>query len=353
MKVQTDLMREGINIVSQAVARRSTLPVLSNIALSSPTDDRLLLEATDNAIAVRHNIPASGVLKVAITLPAKLLSNFVSLLPYDDIDIEVAKKTMTAHLVSGLHEANIKGISYNEFPQFPTLSLEHFSVPADVLQRLIKNTIISAALDSSRPILTGCLIELSNTTMRMTTADGFRLSTGTVSMPGIPSMSLLIPARAFKILNRIISDEVHVSVDDKVIFRSGSTELVSGTIEGNCPDYNQIVPEYDTQVLVNTDQLKNAVHTVMPFSTSNIVKLLILSDEVQISAMSPDTGGAHVSVEAESDLDELNIAFNGQYLMDILKVSDDTLRMMFNTSTHAGSFTYSDFVHVIMPMHTS
>lgn len=369
--LQENLAR-GISIVSRAVATRSTLPVLGNILLATE-GGRLKLAATNLEIGITHFTGAQVHEEGAITVPARQLADYVNALPPDRVEMELNPKTQTLHLKCARYDANIKGVDASEFPIIPTIGENNkILVEPDTLKELIAQATFSAAQDDSRPVLTGILAKFDKDMVTFASADGFRLSvrSATLGTKLSSPVSVIIPAKALTDVARVMGDQeapVEIAITEnrsQVLFHLENTDIVSQLIDGNFPDFNQIVPKsYATRTIMNTNELQNAVKAASVFAreASNIVRLNISSGndmgggKVVIAAQSAETGDNVGEIDATVDGDPIEIAFNARFLADVLGVLNAP-QVALETSTAASPGVVKpvgreDFTHVIMPMH--
>jgi DNA polymerase-3 subunit beta len=372
VSVKQDQLARGISIVSRAVATRSTLPVLGNILLATD-GEQLKLAATNLEIGVTHWTDARVEAEGAITVPARQLADYVNALPPDRVVMELNARTQTLHLKCARYDANIKGVDASEFPVIPTIGDHNrISIEADVLREMIAQASFAAAQDDSRPVLTGVLARFDADSVTFAAADGFRLSVKRAALSSqiAAPVTVIIPSRALQDVARIIGDQeepVEIAITEnrsQVLFHLASTDLVSQLIDGNFPDYNQIVPKnLTTRTVMSTAELQNAVKAASVFAreSSNIVRLNIAPENemgggrVVIASQSAETGDNVGEIDATVDGDPIEIAFNARFLSDVLNVLNAS-QVALETSTPASPGVVKpvgrdDFTHVIMPMH--
>jgi DNA polymerase-3 subunit beta len=373
-----DNLAKGLSIVGRAVATRSTLPVLSNILLSTD-ESRLKLSATNLEISINCWLGAQVTQEGATTVPARLLADSVSSLPAERIDMELITRTQTLNLKCGRFEANIKGIDAQEFPLIlmPEEN-ERIYIAADVLRQLIDQVAFAAATDESRPVLTGVLAELSQNRLTFAAADSYRLSVRSVTLERGPErpISVIIPARSLQELRRA-SGEAEKPIEmliapnrNQVFFHTTSgqydIDLVSQLVEGTFPDYKQIIPTtYNTKITVNTPDLLKAVKMAFIFArdSANIVRMQVVPagnmgpGRIIVTATSAEHGDNVSELDATVEGGPLEIAFNARYLIDVLSVIDTAQVAVETRDPQAPGVIRSvgggDFVHVIMPMHVA
>ncbi len=364
-------LAKGLSVVGRAVATRSTLPVLSNVMLATD-NGRLKLSATDLEIGINCWIGAKVEEDGAITVPARSFIDLVNSLPPERIDMELIVRTQTLNLKCARYEANLKGIDAQEFPLIPSAEEGEgqITLETDAFREMIEQVVFAAATDESRPILTGVLAKFEGKQLTLAAADGFRLSVRSIELPmETEPASIIIPARALAEVARISTEEETIALiiasnRNQVLFHTPNVELVSQLIEGNFPDYQQIIPKtYATRTVVNTNSFLRACKTANIFArdAANIVRLQIVPGgelapgHMTVTATSAELGDNVGEMDASIEGDEIEIAFNVKYLIDVLSVIDSAdVALETTTPSSPGVIRPvgdEDFVHVIMPMH--
>jgi DNA polymerase III subunit beta len=366
-----DNLSKGLAIASRAVSTRSTMPILSNVLLATD-GSRLRLAATNLELSINCWIDAEIEEEGRVAVPARLLQEFVNSLPSAPVkmDLNPSNRTMKIHCLRT--DGNIKGVNADEFPAIPTVEDGAlFRQPAHLLKEMINQVAIAAATDDSRPIFTGVLTTIG-ATISMVAADGFRLGLRSNELEGGPDaeITLIIPAKSLLELARILPDgkgqdelvEIAVTPNkNQVIFRTASIELVSRLIEGQFPNYKQIMPkEWKTQVVVPTSEFLNAAKTASFFArdSANIVRLHMEPGEMTVRAESTELGDNESKIDAIIEGEpSADIAFNAKYLTDALNVVDsEQIKLEIVNSGSPGVIKpvdSTDYVHIIMPMATS
>ncbi len=364
-------LAKGLSVVGRAVATRSTLPVLSNVMLSTD-NGRLKLSATDLEIGINCWIGAKVEEDGATTVPARSFIDLINSLPSERIDMELVVRTQTLNLKCARYEANLKGIDAQEFPLIPSAEEGEGQITLEptAFRRMIEQVVLAAATDESRPILTGVLAKFEGNRLTLAAADGFRLSVRTAELPAeVEPASVIIPARALAELARIGTDEEDITLvitptRNQVLFHAPNVDLVSQLIEGNFPDYQQIIPKgSSTRTVLNTNSFLRACKTANIFArdAANIARLQIVPGgelapgHVTIAATSAELGDNVGEIDASIEGDAVEIAFNVKYLIDVLSVMDSA-QVVLETTTSSSPGVLKpvgdvDFVHVIMPMH--
>jgi DNA polymerase-3 subunit beta len=365
-------LAKGLSVVGRAVSPRSTLPVLGNVLLATDAG-RLKLSATNLEVGINCWIGAKVEEEGAITVPARTFIDLVNALPPDRVDMELVVRTQTLNLRASRSEANIKGIDAQEFPIVPVPEGEGgIPIEPDVLRTTIEQVAFAAATDESRPILTGVLAKFEDTQLTLAAADGFRLSVRIVSLPQpVPDpFSIIIPARALVELGRISGEQqepVVITVTptrNQVLFQLTDIVLVSQLIDGNFPDYRQIIPgDHTTRTVMDTAAFLKACKTALIFArdAAHITRLHVkpgselAPGHVIVSATSAETGDDVSEIDASIEGEEIEIAFNVKYMIDVLSVAG-TPQVALDTTMPSSPGVVRpvgdvDFTHVIMPMH--
>jgi DNA polymerase-3 subunit beta len=370
-------LAEGLATVGRVVAAKSTLPVLGNVLLQTD-GGQLKLAATNLELAVSCWIGAKVETEGAITLPARLLIDYVGLLGAGE-PLQFELKGKKAHLSCGRFEANISGIDAEDFPPVPTVSGgATLRMPAQALKEAIQQVVFAAAPDDSRPVLAGVLMTAREGKLTLAAADGFRLAVRKVPLGEgeAPELSLIVPARTLSEVARGLPDdeetvEVAATPDsNQILFKHKGAEVVSRLIEGQFPDYNRIIPkDSKTRVTVQTADFLRATKAAQVFARDNsmIVRLqLTPSDEggddalgkVTVAATSAEVGDNAGDVDASIEGEAQQVAFNGRYLRDALEALDATqTHLEISGPASPGLIRPANgpngYLHVIMPMHVS
>jgi DNA polymerase-3 subunit beta len=367
-----DNLAKGLAVVSRAVASRSTLPVLGNVLLATD-QGRLKIAATNLELAVTCWIGAKVEGDGAITVPARILGDFVNSLPPERIDMELNEKTQTLHLKCARYDANIKGIDAQEFPIIPSIADgKKINLEPDMLREVIEQVTFAAATDESRPVLTGVVGKFEKDKVTFAAADGFRLSVRNASLSKAidAPISVIIPAKALQQVAHVSSDQeepIEIAITEnknQILFRLTNIEVVSQLIEGAFPDFTRIIPEkHTTRVVVNTGELQNAVKASSVFARDamNTVRLSIApanqmgAGKLTMTANSAESGDNLGEIDATVDGEAVEIAFNARYLADVLGVLHSPQVALETTGPSSPGMVKAvgrdDFTHVIMPMH--
>ena len=378
---------EGLATVGRVVSSKSTLPVLGNVLLQTD-GGRLKLAATNLELAVSCWVGARVEAEGAITLPARLLIDYVGLLtPGEPLQLELKGKK--AHLACGRFVANISGIDAEDFPPIPTVSGgPSLRLRAPALKEAIQQVVFAAAPDDSRPVLAGVLMVIKDGKLTLAAADGFRLAVRKVDLGETggedteaegqaPDLQTIVPARTLSEVARALPDDEEERVEiaatpdrNQILFRHKGAEVVSRLIEGQFPDYNRIIPkDAKTRVTVPTADFLRATRAAQVFARDNsmIVRLDLVPPEgdataelgkVTVRATSAEIGDNTGDVDASVEGEAQQVAFNGRYLRDALEALDAQQAYLEVTGPASpGVIRPADgpngYLHVIMPMHVA
>ncbi|HET8524641.1 MAG TPA: DNA polymerase III subunit beta [Thermomicrobiales bacterium] len=366
-------LQHAVTQVSRAIATKTALPVLSNVLLATD-EGRLRIAATNLEIGITTWIGASVEDEGKITVDARLLNEFVNTLPNDAVQMSSNSAGSALTVQSGRDKAAINGIDAEDFPVIPTVSDDVFSVEVDpqMLREMIAQVEFAAATDESRPVLAGVLTRFDGDRITLASADGFRLAVREGALPQAVSerLDIIVPARAYRELSRIIGDQtepIKLAItpnQSQMLVRVGETEFLSRLIDGTFPDFRQIVPkEFSSRIELGRDAFQNAVKRASYFARDNndVIRLAIRPAEddvmpgtVEVSATAAERGNSQSFVDASVTGPELQIAFNARYLTDVLGVLKQGQVMLgLNGANQAGIVRPAgaeEYTHVIMPM---
>ena len=369
--LQQNLSR-GLAIVGRAVATRSNLPVLQNVKIATE-DSMLVLTATNLDIAITTRIGAQVEKEGEITIPARLLTDFVNSLPNERIDIETSVEPLSMSLKCQRFEANINGTDAEEFPPIPTVD-EGATIKVDpqVLRETVAYVAFAAATEDSRPVLTGIKVEVNGEDFTFAAADGFRLAVydGKLTEPLPEPTEFIIPAKTMQEVGRLIGgndSEVEFTVTSAgthALFNIGTVEIVSQLMPGSFPNFRSLIPsEHRNRVIVQQSDFMRAVRSASIFARdgSGIVRVQIIGDEqgsgISISSRAEELGDnqGEIDGEVEGEVDDQSrIAFNNKYLSEVLDVlGDGEIAFEITSASSPGvvrSVSKEGYTHVVMPM---
>jgi len=347
-------LSKGLGIVGRTVATRSTLPITQNILLAAE-QSRLKLVATNLEMATTCWIGAKVEEEGSITIPARLLIDFVNSLPNDLIEISLPAGSHTMELKSGRFQAHINGIDAQDFPPIPKVSDGIVtSIEAASLKEGITQVAFAVATEESRPVLTGISAEFDSSI---------------ISSPVEQKATVIIPARALNELNRLLGDQeepVGITVNQQksqALFSLKNAEIVSQLIPGSFPNYSQVIPQsYTTRAVVDTGEFLRIIKISSIFArdASGIIRLVIspgaelAPGKMNVSAQAEEIGGNVSEIDALIDGEGAKIAFNAKYISDVLSIiRQDQVALELTTPSSPGVIRpvgVDNYVHVVMPM---
>jgi len=364
-------LNKGLSIVGRAVAVRSTLPQASHVLLASD-EGRLKLVATNLEIATTCWIGAQVEEEGAMTVPARLLADFVGSLPNDRIDMTMAARGRQLHISCARNEATIAGMDAADFPPVPAVA-DGLSLRLDAaaLRRAIGQVEFAAAADDTRPVLTGIHTLAEDRELTLAAADGFRLAVHKLALDqDVPErVEVIIPARALREIERLIGDEeepLEMAVNaarSQVMFRLKTVEMVATLIQGTFPNYSQLIPQaYTSRAVIDIHQFLQETRIAAIFARdgAGIVRLQFepgqeaAAAKMIISARAEEIGDHRGEMDVALEGEPSKIAFNSRYLQDVLQVLEAQQVALETVSpSNPGVIRpigADNYVHVVMPM---
>jgi DNA polymerase-3 subunit beta len=329
----------GLASVTRAVSSRNTLPILSNVLVEAK-DGSVELTATNLDLTIHHSLAADVQQPGRVTVPARVLSEFVSSLPEQPLTWELDAVHQTVRLQSGRFDAHVRGIDAAEFPPLPDVSDgESVEIDPPTLLSAIEQTVVAASGDDGRPIYTGVLTEISGSNVTMVATDGHRLAVRLIQLAeGSPAprekYSVIIPAKALselaRLLKTILSSPASVSLTvassrAQVRFQIPGYELTTRLIDGVYPSYEKVIPSgSQTTIRASTEELRRTTRVVSLFArdAANVLKLKSEASQLVLSANTNEVGDNVATVDATVEGDNLGIAFNARYVSDVLNLID-------------------------------
>src|SRR5215204_3514092 len=328
-----ELIRQ-LSIVSRAASTRTTVQVLAGILLRAE-EGKLELAATDMELSLRTSLDAEIDTGGAVVVPGKLLVDLARLLPGDDVSIEHRQGEGVAEIVSGSASYRIHTYNAEDFPRLPELSGTQLAqIDAEALLATATKVSRAASRDESRPVLTGILVRFEGDNLIMAATDSYRLAVKETSMSTpAPELDAIVPARALLELARVShgASELQLGVqENQVLFASDGVILTTRRIEGQFPNYRQLLPEsFEHEVSLPRDELLDVVRRVAVMAQRNApLRLRFAEGELTVSAQTQDVGEAHESLPVSYSGETLEIGFNAEFLRDGLEsVNDENVRL--------------------------
>lgn len=361
LTVTQENFSQALSAVSRVASSRTQLPILNNILLRTD-GSRLLVAATNLEIAATQFVGAKIDTPGSITVPAKLITEFIANLPKEQITLQVKGDQLT--ISSGRYTSVINGVIADEFPELPTIdesSSIQYSIQADDFKQAVAQTIITASSDSARPILTGVYWHSHNGHLYLAATDGYRLSERRL-METKSELAAIIPVQTLQEALRTLTDsveEVDMLFDEtQVRFRIGDAEVVSRLIDGNFPDYRQLIPkEVTTSAIITREDFVRITKVAGLFARESGGSVTVtLQPEGAISLHSIASELGENTSEAQAEVQgEGAITLNSRYLTDALGVIDSS-KVSFGFSGKLSPSILKadakdpDYYHIIMPL---
>ncbi len=360
-KAENDVLLKGIQIVQNVIVTKATLPILSNILLETQQGN-LRLTATDLDVGISCAIPVDVQEQGAITLPAKRFSDIVKELPVSHINI-TTKKNNQVNIETDLCQFKIMGLTKEEFPKLPEFKdKEVVKLDQGLLKEALSLTSFAVSFDESRYILNGILFKMNKNNLTLVATDGKRLAiiekklTSTLEK----DISIIVPIKTIHELNRNLGEEGELSLilgSNQVLFDLGGVVVISRLIEGEFPDYKQVVPlPSANKMRVHREEFLLAVKRAALLATPDYqaVKLEVFKNKLVVSKSTPDVGESREELGVVYQGKELAIGFNPVYLIDVLKnLHEELVELELTDSEKPGVIRINGYVYIVLPMRLS
>jgi DNA polymerase III subunit beta len=357
--VSRDDLVAQLAVVSRAASTRSAVQVLAGILLRAE-GGKLDLAATDMEISLRTSLSGEVGAEGAVVVPGRLLVDIARSLPGDEVSLEHRSGEGIVEIISGSASYRVHTYNAEDFPRLPDpAGTEMVLIDADALLETTAKVSRAASRDESRPVLTGILVRFEGVNLVMAATDSYRLAVKETSMsePG-PELDAIVPARALGELSRVAqgASELRLGVqENQVLFASDGILLTTRRIEGQFPNYRQLLPEtFEYEVALPREELLDVVRRVSVMAQRNApLRLRFAEGELTVSAQTQDVGEAHESLPAPFSNDALEIGFNPEFLRDGIESADgDELRLKLISPLRPAVLQGSgdDFSYLIMPI---
>jgi DNA polymerase III subunit beta len=353
-------LTQKLGVVSRGVSTRTAVQILGGILLRAGAG-RLLLAATDMELSLRASLDAQVEGEGAVVVPGRLLVELARLLPDSEVTIEQRAEEGVIHISSGSFESRLNTFTAEDFPRLPDAdAVERHAVDREALLETIARVGRSASRDESRPVLTGVLVRFEPGKLVMAATDSYRLSVKETVLEGaVPELEAIVPARALTELARIGqgAEQIELGVhENQVVFGVDGVWLTTRRIDGQFPNYKQLIPEsFEYEVAMPRDEVLDVVRRIAVMAQRNSpLRLRFAEGELTVSARTQDVGEAQESLPAAFNGEALEIGFNAEFLRDgIESVTGETVRFRLISPLRPcvlqaeGS---DDFLYLIMPI---
>lgn len=364
--IQRDLLVGVISRIQGVVPSKAVIPILSNVLIEA-TKDGIVITATDLTVSIRAFAQAVVEVEGALTLPAKKFFQLAREITFPEIKIEA--KGGIAIITAGGSHFRLHGMDRDEFPSFPDLSEgKSFHIDTTIFKDMLSNTSFAAAKDDSRQVLNGVFMELDSGKAIMVGTDGKRLAKveKTVEYDEMEKQVCIIPLKAVEEMIKLLDGENKVSITfmfDKIALETAEMCLISKLLSGQYPDYGRVIPDPGSlqEITIHREELMSLLRQVSLFTseTHQSVKLTFNRGELTLQVANSDVGEGDVNMPVDYNNEQLDIAFNPQFCIDILKrCRDETIYFGVSDSfspisIHDTSSENADSCFVMMPMRIS
>ncbi|MFY3792512.1 DNA polymerase III subunit beta [Ureibacillus sp. MALMAid1270] len=339
--IMRDRLLDALNDVMKAVSSKTTIPILTGIKIDV-TKEGMRLTGSDADITIQTFIPieenGDQLINISetgsIVLQAKMFNEIVRKLPTNDVEIEVTNGFQT-HIRSGKSEFHLIGLDPTEYPLLPEITMDRqFSIPADLLKSIIRETVFAVATSESRPVLTGVNWNIQGEELVCVATDSHRLARRKTKLEQLPTdvTSVVIPGKSLNELNKILGESTEpvqiVITNQQVLFKAENVLFFSRLLEGNYPDTSRLIPDdFKTNITINGKSLLQAIDRASLLARedrNNVVRFETLDENiVEISSNSPEIGKVEEQIQVESlEGENLKISFSAKYMMEALKAID-------------------------------
>ncbi len=368
IKISKDELLKGIQVVQNAVSNKSTLPILSHILIETKNKEIKLI-TTDLEIGVTALIKGEVLEEGSITVPARKFSEIIKELPnQNEITISL-KKGQSISIESGKSYFRLMGLLKEDFPQlpeFPSLSSKNtdlVKIPQKLLKEMIQLTSFAMSHDETRYILNGLLFSFNSKSLKLVATDGRRLAIIERDILELGSIKkeVIVPMKTIQELNRNLTEEGDVIFyfkENQLQINLGSVTIMSRLIEGEYPNYEQVIPKKTKEELkINTQEFLQATRraSILTSQDSQSVKISIIKDRMIITKNTPELGEAREELEVDYKGSELAIGFNPTFLIDVLKnITDENVKFSFIDSEKPAVIKSGEgYTYIVLPMQVS
>ncbi|SEF97961.1 DNA polymerase-3 subunit beta [Caloramator fervidus] len=357
---EKNILQEAINIVQKATSSKTTYPILEGILIRA-VDNKVYLTATDLDIGIETFIDANVIRTGSIVLNSKLFGEFIRMLPNDTVSIELLENNFVK-ITCQKSEFTILGNNPDEFPKLPAINENSlYEIPQDILRLMIKQTIFAIAQDETRPILTGVLFEVKDNMLSFVALDGYRLSLKRIEIENSNNISAVIPGKTLNEISKIIEpseEKVKITfTPNHILFNLGNTKVISRLLDGEFVNYRQIIPqEHKLKVKANKELLLDSIERASLLARegkTNLIKFNIGDNRIVITSDS-QYGKVQEEVPVELEGNNLKIAFNSKYFLDVLRIIDsEEIYLEFTTNISPcviKKVDSDDYIYLVLPV---
>ena len=355
-------LNNGLSVVNHLASHNANLPILNNVLINAK--DGIITLATTNLeigvkVVVRGKIETEG----SYTVPARLFSEFISLLPNENVNVELESDGLNVSCKNS--QTQIKGISAEDYPLIPDISKDKkVIVDMQTFKEVLGQTVFAATLDDNRPEISGVFFNFKGKDLIVAATDSYRLAEKKIKVEGSIDQKIIIPLKTLQELSRILANSTEKKIEiylneNQIAFSADNILLTSRLIDGNYPDYEQIIPtEEKTKTKVRVNELVKAIKGAALFCKAGIndIKMTIIPSKNEVVILSTNSGlGENITnISADIEGEEVEIVFNYRYLLDglnnlqseqvIIKTSNQGAPGVFVPDNKEG------YLYIVMPI---
>ncbi|HEX5246543.1 MAG TPA: DNA polymerase III subunit beta [Gaiellaceae bacterium] len=354
-----DELAQALGVVSRALSTRTSVQILSGILLEARAGE-LRLAATDMELSLRASIAAQIEGDGAIVLPGKTFVDIARLLPGDEVTIEHKPAESVVHVTAGTASYTLNTYNPEDFPRLPELdAVSTFTVERESLLETIQRVARAASRDESRPVLTGVLVQFGGGKLTMAATDSYRLAVKETSFSGtVPDLEAIVPGRALQELARVAGtgDEVEIGVqENQVLFSTDGVWLTTRRIDGQFPNYRQLLPEsFEHELTLPRVELLDVIKRAsVMIQRATPLQLRFAEGELTVIARTHEVGESQESLPVAYTGEVLEIGFNADFLRDGLELLDsDDVRVKLISPLRPAVIQGEgdDFTYLVMPI---
>lgn len=365
---QREHLLNSIQIVQKAVSTKSTTPITGGIYIKAE-NGTVELQANDYETGIICSLPVHVFSNGTTVLASKYFSEIVRKLPGDTVEISSSTDNSTILIKSGNARYSLVSMPHEEFPLVQSIqSVNTYEIPENLLKNMIRQTTFACSQDDSRPVFTGVLLEIENEKMNMVATNTHRLAfrTGIINNHTMSSLKVIVPSKILNELNKILSAETEENVrinwyQNKLAFQFRDIYMETQLIDGQFPNYQQVIPKnFKTTVSVQTNTMAEIVERASLLTRDgdyNVVKMETKDMNITVTSNNPEVGAGYEEAEAKTEGEQITIAFNARYILDVLKVIDVTdIEISFTSPLTPAIIKPGEldhFMYVITPVRTN
>ena len=359
IKINQRELSRHINIVQKSISSRTTMQILDGILIEAK-NDKLKLTGTDLELSIESFIDCEVIEEGSIVVNSRIFGDIIKKLENDIVTITVDKTTINIKCENS--EFNISGNPGEDYPDLPlVVERNSFNISMDIFKTVIKKTVFATTADETRPTLTGVLVEIENGYISFIALDGYRLAFKRLPINSDAKTKMIIPGRSLNEINKILEEkeeDLNISIaPSHIIVNLGDTTIYSRLLEGPFFNYKDIIrKDHKTVVKVKKQEFQNSLERASLLAKeekANLVKLSLIGDTLNIKS-NTEVGNVFESIDAQTDGEDVNIAFNSRYIIEGIKAIDDNeIKLNFMGSLNPciiNGVEDEDYTYLVLPV---